>query len=100
MSAFLQQAEEIFATARTAGAEDSEMAVLVDHAGGIRLVDAAGWDTEALRIDRGARAVYRISRFRGRVRLEGRTRGQCCFLDSAPQAFNPSGTCCYEVLAM
>jgi uncharacterized FlaG/YvyC family protein len=87
VNAFLRQAEEIFATAGTADAEDADLAVLVDHAGCIQVLVAGGWDTEALRVDRGARSVYRISRSAGRVRLEGRTTGQRCLLESA----HPSG---------
>jgi hypothetical protein len=89
VSAFLRQAEEIFATADTAGAEDTELAVLVDQAGSIQVLVANGWDAEALRVDRGARSVYRISRSAGRVRLEGRTAGERCLLESArpPEPF-------------
>ncbi len=96
MSAFFQQAEEIFATARTAGAagaEDGDLAVLVDEAGSIRVVAAGGWDAEALRLDRGARSVYRISRRGGRVRLEGRTSGERCLFESGRPAAAPDFPC-------
>src|SRR5262249_52298161 len=92
VSAFLKQAEEIFATAGAAGAEGTELAVLVDHAGCIQVLAAGGWSAEALRVDRGARTVYRISRSAGRVRLEGRTAEQRCLLESAraPVSFKSS----------
>ena len=83
VSAFLRHAEEIFAVARQGGGEDCEMAILVAGDGGIHVVTGAGWGLEPLRLHHGARAAYRVTRAAGQVRLEARSAGECCLLESS-----------------
>ncbi len=81
MNPFLKHAEEIFATARGAGAEDCELAILIAADGSIRILEPAGWELESLRIHHGAHAAYRVQRLAGQVRLEARTSSQACVLE-------------------
>jgi hypothetical protein len=80
VSAFLKHAEEIFATARTAGAEDCDLSILVNREGGIHVIEAAGWQLESLRAHHGASEAYRVHRTHGSVRLEARSATQSCHL--------------------
>jgi hypothetical protein len=91
VSPFLQHAEEIFSTALAGGPGDCEWALLVSPEGGIHMLAANGWQLEPLRIDHGAREAFRVTRSGGRVRVEARSAGGSCFLESgaAPAAFRP-----------
>lgn len=80
MSAFLKHAEEIFATARTAGGEDCELSILVNREGGIHVIAGGDWQLESLRAHHGASAAYRVQRTNGSVRLEARSATQSCLL--------------------
>jgi hypothetical protein len=82
VSAFLQHAEEIFDTACGGAQDDCELAILVSREGGIHMLPAADWELEPLRAHHGASAAYHISRNRGRVRLEARSAGEICTLQS------------------
>src|SRR5689334_8480888 len=82
VSAFLKDAEEIFQTARQGRAEDCELAILVSRDGGIHMLPASGWELEPLRLHHGALAAYRVSRAGGGVRLEARSAGESCVLQS------------------
>ncbi|MGA7240151.1 MAG: hypothetical protein WBY44_30995 [Bryobacteraceae bacterium] len=80
VSAFLRHAEEIFATARTAGTEDCDLSILVNREGGIHMIAGADWQLESLRAHHGASAAYRVHRSHGSVRLEARSATQSCTL--------------------
>ena len=89
MGRFLTDAGHLLDTARAE--TDSELmprdlAILVDRGGTIRMLDAEGWHTQALQADSGAATVYRISRDRGRVRVEGRSGTQSCVLETETPA--------------
>jgi hypothetical protein len=84
VNSFLQQAEEIFDTARAAGSEPCEWAILIGVDGAIRMQPAEGWELEPLRQHCGARAAYRVSRRSGGVRVEARRAGESCLLQSRP----------------
>jgi len=86
VSPFLKHAEEIFSAARQPGAENCEMAILVSAEGAIHVLPASGWELESLRIDRGARAAYRITRQGGSVRLEARSAGESCLFEAQKPA--------------
>lgn len=86
MSAFLNDAAEIFETARQGGREDCQLAILVGRDGGIHMLPACGWELEPLRLHHGAKAAYRVTRNSSGVRLEARSAGEACFLESAPVA--------------
>src|SRR5689334_17363135 len=83
VSPFLQNADEIFQTARDAGPEDCDMAILVKGDGGIHMLPACDWELESMRLHHGARAAYRVSRKDGGVRLEARSASQSCLIQSA-----------------
>lgn len=86
MSAFLEDAIGIFETALTGGDDAgsaSDMAVLVDSNGGLRIVDSHDWSLSGLESHYGARTIYRIDRGAGRVRVEARSGSQSCVLESA-----------------
>jgi len=86
VSPFLKHAEEIFTTACQGGAEDCEWALLVGGDGAIRMVAGSGWRLEPLRAHHGARAAYRVTRKSGRVRVEARSSGESCLLESSQAA--------------
>jgi hypothetical protein len=45
-------------------------------------MDASGWALPSLQAHLGARAVYRVTRNSGQVRVEGRSGGRSCLLES------------------
>ncbi len=83
VNSLLHYADQIFDTARE-GTEDCEVAILVQAGGAIRMIPAAGWSPEALRLHHGAGAVYRVSRNGPCVRVEAQAAGQRCELRSDP----------------
>jgi hypothetical protein len=82
VNAFLKHAEEIFATARTAGTEDCDFSILVNREGGIHMIAGADWPLESLRAHHGASAAYRVHRNVSSVRVEARSATQSCLLAS------------------
>ncbi len=89
MEAFWADAENLFETARQAaqsGSPDCDLAILIGPQGEIRMLEAAGWALPALVACHGARTVYRVTRERGCVRLEGRCGPQTCLLRSESSA--------------
>jgi hypothetical protein len=80
VSAFLRQAEEIFATATSAGAEDCDLSILIGRDGGIHMIADSGWQIESLRAHHGAQTAYHVHRTSGNVRLEARSFNQSCVL--------------------
>jgi hypothetical protein len=83
VSALLKNAEEIFATARAAGADDCDFAIFVRHDGALHMVSSADSPLESLRACYGAAAAYRVQRAHGRVRVEARNGGSSCLLTAA-----------------
>src|SRR5579872_2920050 len=90
VSPFLKQAEEIFQAAQQGGREDLELAILVGRDGAIHMLPAEGWELESLRLDRGARAAYRVSRAGTGVRLEARSAGESCMLQARLPVASPA----------
>ena len=80
MGRFLQDAIGIFESANAIPyeGESSDMAILVDGSGCMRIVDGAGWSPEALESHYGARTVYNVTRNQWGVRVEGRSAGSKC----------------------
>jgi hypothetical protein len=83
VSRFFQHAEEIFQTAQ-AGRDDCELSILIKPDGGIHVLEAPDWALEPLRLHHAASAVYRVSRRRGKVRLEARSAGESCVMEALP----------------
>src|ERR1043165_1270180 len=89
VSRFLDDADSLFQAATGAGPRAGyvgDLAVVISGGGAIRITDGAGWDLAALQIESGARSVYRISRHRDGVRVEGRSGSRSCLLTAEPPA--------------
>ena len=80
MDRFLQRAEEVLEVALTAEEGTAESLILFDNAGGMRMLDPAGWSLDGLIREFGAREIYRIERRNGAVRVEGWSANQQCLL--------------------
>ena len=67
----MRQAEDILDVAVEGDRDASDLAILIDRQGGMRMLDPQGWSLPALCAEFGAAAVYTVER-RGRtVRVEG-----------------------------
>jgi hypothetical protein len=77
VSIFLRHAEEILEIALH-GTE--QIGIVVDRQGTVRTVDPAGWSMPSLRVEYGARFVYKVERCAGTVRVEGWDGAQSCVL--------------------
>lgn len=85
MDRFLEDAEGVFETAMAAAEADlshTDVAILLDSNRAIRIVDSTGWQLDALRVDYGASAVYRVMRRGSGVCVEGRSGQRSCSLRS------------------
>lgn len=78
----MKQAEEIFQAAHAGGPDDCELAILVGRDGAIHMLAESDWGLEPLRMHYGPEAIYRIRRSGGQVRLEARSWGESCVLQS------------------
>ena len=83
MKALLRHAEEILEIASAGNGEAGDMAIVVGHEGGMRMVEPQGWSLAALCAEFGAPVAYKVER-RGRiVRVEGWSGGERCLLQRA-----------------
>jgi hypothetical protein len=84
----MDNAVSIFETATAAPADgnSSDLGILIDAAGGLCIVEAAGWSPEALVAHYGARTVYHVTHTAGGVQVRGRGDGHTCLLESEPRA--------------
>ena len=85
VSRFVDNAERIFETAQSisrAGHDASEMTILIDPDGGIRLVAGCDWPLDSLLVHHGAQMVYRVGQQANRVRLEGRAGSRTCLFEA------------------
>jgi hypothetical protein len=91
VSRFLTDAVQIFETAAAAPAGDasSELSILYDADGQLRIVQTEGWNPDALRQHYGARTSYHVSRNASGVVVDGRGPGGTCRIQSdKPQVPN------------
>jgi len=79
VSAFLRQAEEILDVA-SGGAGPGEMAIILNGAGSLRMMDPTGWTLPALSAEFGAAAVFRVERRGTTLRVEGFNGSERCLL--------------------
>jgi hypothetical protein len=87
---FMQNAERLLDGARAVASVEpasSEVAILIGRDGSIRTVSSPDWPLESLALKYGARLAYRVSRNRGRVRVEGRADCRRCVLEAEPRGF-------------
>ena len=80
VNAFLRQAEDILDVAVEGDSDASDLAIVIDRQGGMRMLDPNGWSLPALCAEFGATAAYTVAR-RGRtVRVEGWGGGERCLI--------------------
>jgi hypothetical protein len=84
VSRFWEDAIGVLETA--ARGDGEELGILVDDAGAIRIVPAAGWRTDALQAHYGARTVYQVSHPPSGVRVTGRSGRRSCVLEESAMA--------------
>jgi hypothetical protein len=99
MKAFLRHAEEILDIASAGNGEAGDMAIVVGHEGGMRMVEPRGWSLTALCAEFGAPAAYKVERRGCIVRVEGWSGGERCLLQRATglrhgALFSSSPLCC------
>jgi hypothetical protein len=86
MSVLVDDAERIFEGACIVSNVDTsptDLAIIVDRTGGIRLMEASGWQLESLEASYGAQRIYRVTHNSGHVRVEGKSGSQRCLIESA-----------------
>lgn len=84
MSPLEQTAIQLLETAGAAarlGEEVSDWSVLVSPHGHITVLNGAAWSLAALAQEHGARAVYKVSRRAGCIRVEGRSGSRTCVIE-------------------
>ena len=80
-----EQAREIMDAAESAsrlGQVCSEMTILIDAQGHIRMVADSDWSLDSLAHHHGAQSAYRVSERTGSIRVEGREGTRRCLLES------------------
>jgi hypothetical protein len=78
---FWEDAASIFETATAVqDMGDSEIAILIDDCRGMRIIDAAGWDVNALRREYQASTAYTVKRSNGSVTVEAENESDRCML--------------------
>jgi len=79
---FFDDAQRVFDTAAE-GEGPAALAILIDHAGALRIVDSAGWRPEALQAEYGARSVFQVTRNTSGVRVAARSGARSCTLETS-----------------
>lgn len=82
MDAFLEDLAGLLESAE-AGESATDLTILVGSHG-LQMVSDLPGPLEAIRIQNGARAAYRVTRRAGRVQVEGAAAGRTASLSSAP----------------
>jgi hypothetical protein len=89
VSTFLRQAEEILEVA-SGGAGPREVAIVLGAAGGLRMMDPAGWTLSAMSAEFGAKAVFRVERRGQTLRVEGLSGSDRCLLQRESSRLGPA----------
>jgi hypothetical protein len=85
VSRFAETARELMDAAECAqrsGADLNEMTILIGREGGVRMIAGSDWPLEGLGRLHGAEMAYRISRNQAGIRLDGRSEGRRCVLET------------------
>ncbi len=84
MSRFLEDAERILETAAAAscGEPSRNVAIMLDAAGCLRIVDSEGWTPEGLRSHYGASTLYQVTHSPGAVQVTGWSGARRCLLSA------------------
>jgi hypothetical protein len=80
----LRNAESIFEIAIAPAAECDNAALVVDRAGGMRVLNSAEWSLPAIVCEFGASEVYLIERRSGKLKVEGWSATERCVVDRTP----------------
>src|SRR5205807_2234432 len=80
----LRQAEDILEVA-CSGESAEPFSLLWTADGSLRLVAGGDWSLSAIRAEYGARAVFRVERRKGTVRVEGWDGTERCLLERRPR---------------
>jgi hypothetical protein len=90
----LRNAESIFEIAAAPAAEYGNAALVVDRAGGMRVLNSAEWSLPAIICEFGAAEVYLIERRSGKLKVEGWSTAERCVVDGPPSrpgaSFSPA----------
>ena len=78
MSTLLRKAESIFEIAIAPAAEYDNAALVIDRAGGMRVLNSAEWSLPAIICEFGASEVYLIQRGLGKLKVEGWSATERC----------------------
>jgi hypothetical protein len=80
VSRFWQNAVQVMeaATSAPGAGSASNLALVIDRSGGLRIVMQEGWSPEGLRAHYGAGAVYQVTHTPQGVSVEGRASGLSC----------------------
>lgn len=81
MSFLVDNARRLAEVAQTKHSPDSVWTFFIGPEGGIQMVAGADEPLETLRLTRGARAVWRVRREHGSVRVEGRMGKERCLIE-------------------
>jgi hypothetical protein len=104
MSRFWQDAMQVMeaATSAPGAGSASDLALIIERSGSLRIVMREGWSAEGLRSHYGSGAVYQVTHTPQGVCVEGRANGLSCTLHSrspCPAASTfPSSTPLYTVI--
>jgi hypothetical protein len=83
---FVDHAGRIFDAAESAlrsGNSLSDVTILIGSSGGIHIIADSDWPLEALATEHGARMAFRVTPREATVRVEGRSGGRTCVLETA-----------------
>ena len=82
MNRLTEQAQRILDVA-LCGRDGADVTVIIQPDGRIHMLAESDWPLDSLAQRHGAQAVYRVSRDRGSVRVEGREGAKTCVLEVA-----------------
>jgi hypothetical protein len=102
-SRLLRRTEDILDIATAGEGRNQDLLILVDHRGGMRILDPAGWSFGGLDAEFGANAVYKVERREGSVRVEGRAGAERCLVQrnlTAPSLWDLPGvsSVCHPIM--
>ena len=86
MGTLLRNAESIFEIAIAPAAEYDNAALVVDRAGGMRVLNSAEWSLPAIICEFGASEVYLIDRRSGNLKVEGWSATETCVIEKSPSS--------------
>jgi hypothetical protein len=82
MSRFYEHAARILEAAERAGDQASELTVLINHEGRIRIVQGSDWPLAALQEEHGACMGYQVKRSEKGIRITAREGARTCTFES------------------